>query len=117
MSYRPQRVGSEIQRLLPQIIRELGDQRITEMISVTGVQVDNDLAVAKVYVSIYGQAEAMRATYDALVASCPFLQRQIVRELKHMRTVPTLRLYLDESMDYAAKIVKLIDDVNQNKQD
>ena len=55
MKIRPNRVAEEIKRELVAIIRsELKDPRVDGLVSVTDVEVTNDLSYAKVFISKYG---------------------------------------------------------------
>ena len=112
MSYRVQRVGSEMQKALSQIIRDLKDPRVTEMVSVTGVEVAKDLSIAKVFVSIYGDEDKKQTTFEGVVSSGGYIRKEIARIFKDMRTVPELRFEIDHSMDYAQKINTVLKDLN-----
>ncbi|MCL1945019.1 MAG: 30S ribosome-binding factor RbfA [Firmicutes bacterium] len=112
MSYRVQRVGSEMQKVLSQIIRELKDPRITEMVSVTEVQVAKDLTTAKVFVSIYGDNNYIQSTFEGLVASSGYIRKELARVFKDMRIVPDVRFVIDNSMEYAQTINKKLDEIN-----
>ena len=58
---RERRLGQEIQRLLPDLLRlELRDPRVTGLITVTAVEVSHDLSQAKVFVTVLGSPDAAR---------------------------------------------------------
>ena len=57
-SVKNRRVNDEVQRALAEIVREVKDPRISPLTSVTGTEVAPDLKTCKVYVSVYGDAEA-----------------------------------------------------------
>ena len=54
MTRRGERVNHTIQRELGVLIEGLSDPRLSKVISVTAVEVNRDLSVAKVYVSVLG---------------------------------------------------------------
>ena len=59
MKIRPNRVAEEIKREIVDIIRtEIKDPRVDGLVSVTDVEVTNDLSYAKIFVSKYGSAES-----------------------------------------------------------
>jgi ribosome-binding factor A len=71
-------------------------------VTVTDVEVSSDLGDAKVFVT--GVAEAgRRDALKGLDSASGFLRREIGRRVQ-MRTLPQLRFYFDESMDYGARI-------------
>lgn len=112
---RVQRIGSEMQKALSVILTELKDPRVTEIVSVTEVEVSNDLSFAKAYLSIYGDEDKKQSTFDAIVASAGFISKEMSRVFKDMRIVPKLRFEIDGSMDYAQKINNVLNEINNKE--
>ena len=55
MSYRIDRLNSEMRKVIADVIdNKVKDPRVTEMVSVSRVEVAKDLKTAKVYLSLYG---------------------------------------------------------------
>ena len=115
-NYRMQRVNSEVQKAVMEIINNLvKDPRLTGMISVTSVVVDQDLKNAKVFLSIYsGDPASKQANFDAIKNSAGFIKRELSKKLPHIRTVPNLNFFIDESLDYSDKINRILTDINKN---
>jgi len=110
--YRIQRVNSEVQKELTQIIREIKDPRLTDMVTVTAVSVDPDLRAGKAYISVYAQTrEKKMENLEAIKASAGFIRGALARRMPHIRQIPQLVYFLDESLDYGEKIDKLLDDL------
>ena len=104
---RTRRVGEQIQRELAALIHdELKDPRLG-MVSVTAVIVSRDLAHAKVYVSVLGNAEQTEASVSVLKHAAGFLRHRLGRVL-HIRVVPELHFYLDRSLEEGARMGALI---------
>lgn len=81
---------------------------LSAIISVTQADVAPDLKTAKVYVSIYDPDSARKeASFEVLKQNAGFIRHELSRIL-HLRTVPELSFILDESMEYGAKIDKII---------
>lgn len=129
LSQRQQRVADLIQRELAVLIQlELDDPRVG-MVSVTGVDVSRDLAVADVYVTVMNSGsgtgdgdlpgpESSEGTLDkleidenlkALNKAAGFLRSQLARRSK-LRTTPKLRFHFDESISRGNKLSSLIDE-------
>ena len=110
---RTERVSEEIKRELSQIIqRELKDPRLAVgMVSVTRVELTRDLKNANIYISVFGADEKIDDIMAALVHSAGFMRSQIGKRMR-IRTTPELFFKLDDSIEYAARIHKiLINDV------
>lgn len=80
---RTERLGSEIQRALAQILREdVRDPRVSSMVSVLRAEVTPDLDICKVYISVYGSSEEQEQSVKALKKAAPFIRRRGGRGLK-----------------------------------
>ena len=89
---------------------------LSAIISVTQVDVAPDLKTAKVYVSIYDPDTARKdASFKILKENAGFIRHELSQVL---RTVPELSFILDGSMEYGAKIDKIIESLeNQENKD
>lgn len=115
MSYRMERINSEMQKTISEIIHErLKDPRITEMVSVLSVSVSKDLKTAKVIVSIYGEPDKADTTFQALIKSAGFIRHEMSVQLKDLRAVPQLRFVLDKSGEYSERIESLIEEIKEH---
>jgi len=107
-SRRYNRLSEEIKRALSDIIRsDVKDSRISELMSITGVQVTEDLKFAKIYVSDYKDIDT---TLIALESAKGFIKREIGKRVK-MRIIPELIFMRDDSIERGLHISKLIDKV------
>lgn len=108
------RINGEVQRELSELIRmELKDPRIAPMTSVVAAEVAPDLKTAKIYISVLGDEEARKETYEGLCSAAPFLRGQLARSI-NLRNTPELTFIMDQSIAYGVKMSKLIDDVNKD---
>ena len=88
---------------------------LSAIISVTQADVAPDLKTAKIYISIYDPDEARRdASFDILKQNAGFIRYELSQVL-HLRTVPELTFILDESMEYGAKIDKIIEELESKE--
>ena len=107
---RTQRVADQMQRqLAPLIQREVRDPRIG-MITVTAVDASRDLAHAKVYITLMGEAndEEIASNLSALKDAAGFLRVQLGRVMK-LRSVPQLHFHYDESVRRGVHLSSLIE--------
>ena len=84
---------------------------LSAIISVTSADVAPDLKNAKVYISIYEvNEERKRNSFDIICESAGFIRHELSQVL-HLRTVPELHFYPDESMEYGDKIDRLLKNI------
>ncbi len=106
---RSHRVADFIQRELSGLIRnEVKDPRLSPMMTISSVEVSRDLAVAKIYYSVF-DTEERDDTQQALDSSAGFLRQKLARQMK-TRSVPQLRFYYDDSAERGAHMSALIAD-------
>src|SRR6185295_1770966 len=85
---------------------ELNDPRST-FITITRVEVSDDLSTAKVFYSVYGTEGDKSRTARMLDDAAGFVRRQVARVLK-TRRVPTLRWFYDDSIERTARMHETI---------
>lgn len=88
---------------------------LSAIISVTQADVAPDLKTAKVYISIFDPDKVRREeSFRILKDSAGFIRHELSKVL-HLRTVPELAFILDESMEYGAKIDKIIQELEERE--
>ena len=109
MSRRIERLNSMIRRDVSELLRyEVKDPRISGVVSVTRVDVSNDVQHAKVYVSVYGTLREKESTITALQSAAGFIRRQLRGRLE-TRRVPVLRFILDDTLTEGNQMLDLLD--------
>ncbi|MBP3965212.1 MULTISPECIES: 30S ribosome-binding factor RbfA [Paenibacillus] len=105
------RVGEQIKKELSQIIQtELKDPRIG-FITVTGVDLTNDLSQARVYLSVLGSEEQKEETLKALARGTGFIRSELGKRIRFRHT-PELLFKFDSSIEYGSKIEALLHTIN-----
>jgi len=108
------RVNEELKKTLSNIITfELQNSKVTGMVSVTKVRITPDFRYAKVYVSLLN-SKSNTKTMEGLKESAGFIRAQIAKTM-NLRVTPELSFEIDDSMEYGAKIDKILNDLNQKK--
>ncbi len=110
MTRRGERVNHTIQRELGVLIEGLNDPRLSKVISVTAVEVNRDLSVAKVYVSVLGTDMDRSDAIDGLRSAASRLRMEISKRIV-IRTMPKLSFFSDDTLQTGADIDQLIDRV------
>ena len=106
---RLRRVDESVRKVLSEGIAELTDPRIG-FVTVTAVQVTNDLEHATVWVSVFGTDRARERSLQALEGAAGVLQGRVNREL-HLRRTPHLRFTYDAAVERGVRMSRLIDEV------
>ena len=111
MDRRGGRVNHTIQRELGILIaEELNDPRLSPMTSVTHVDVNRDLSIAKVYVTVLGADAEREDSLEALRSATTRLQMLIPQRIE-IRKMPRLTFILDDQLQTGADMDQLIDKV------
>jgi ribosome-binding factor A len=116
MTRRMEKVADLLQSEIAELLRrEVKDPALADvMISITHVEVSQDLRWARVHVSVMEGPEREAEVLAALARSEPFLHRQLVKRL-HMRTMPRLYFHPDHSIAEADRLTILMREVAQNE--
>ena len=108
------RINEEIQKELSNLIRNLKDPRVQDtMISITRVEATPDLRYAKIYVSFLEENRGQEGI-KGLKSAGGYLRRELGQALK-LRYTPELVWELDDSITYGAKMLKLINSLEVEK--
>ena len=106
---REKRLNSEFQKEIYSILKnKIKNPAISEMFSISEVDVTNDLKHAKVFVSVFSTDKVKaRATFEAICASAKAVRTELSKTMR-IRTVPELHFVTDNSTDYGNKIDKIL---------
>lgn len=108
---RGERLAGEFQKEIYSIIsgRLRGKYpELSAIISVTAADISPDLKSAKIYISAFDSDEARAEnSYRIINENAGFIRRELSKVM-HLRTVPELRFFKDESMKYGEKIDKIL---------
>lgn len=106
---RQQKVGRQIQKDISEIfIREVAGIFGGAMVTVTAVRMTPDLAIARVYLSVF-PFEKKDAVMAALDRNNWLIRKAVgTRVRNQLKLVPELEFYIDDSLEYIENIEKLL---------
>jgi ribosome-binding factor A len=111
---RARRVGERIREEMAAILLEqVSDPRL-QMITITGVEVDRELAFATIYVTAMGEADRSEEVMGGLDAAQGFLRRELAGRIE-MRSFPQLRFKWDTSYEQGTRIDELLDQLRSER--
>ena len=102
------RLTEDVKREISVAMSQLKDKHISEgIVTVTRVELTNDLSYCKVYVSVLGGGEKRDEAVKVLQKAEGFFKHRINARIK-MRKMPELIFLGDDSLDYYEKINDII---------
>ena len=109
----------KIDRINHSIVREISYILMTEVkdedikfVTITGVDITNDLSYAKVYVTVLDE-DKRKTTLEALNGASHFIRGKLSERVE-IRHTPELKFLYDESIEYGNHIEEIIDKINKN---
>ncbi len=113
---RSQRVASEMQKELAEILqREVHDRRLG-FVTVNEVVLSKDLAVAKIYITVLNAVDeaGKEANVKVLNEISPFIRHELAKRMR-LRHISELHFYYDQSFDTGMRVAELLHDLDELK--
>lgn len=115
-SPRAARVADLIRRELGELLkREVKDPRVG-FVTVTRVEVTRDLRLARVAVSVLGDAARQKESLAGLAAAQGFLRRELAHRLG-LRHTPEIRFHPDQTLESEERIEALLRQIQHKPQE
>jgi len=110
---RTQRLNSLLKEVISEVIRkEVRNPEVSSLITVTNVEITDDLSLAKVYISVIGNEAEKQKTIDALESASGFIGICAAKKVV-MRYFPKLFFKIDNTVDHQMKIEKILNDIHE----
>lgn len=77
------------------------------MVTVTVVRITPDLSLAKCYLSVFAGPDK-KEVLESIKIHASKIRGEVGRRLKNMKKIPELAFYIDDSLDYASEIDRLL---------
>jgi len=107
-SIRQQKIETAIrQEISSLLLSKSSEISLGAMVSVTVVRVTADLSLARCYISVFAHDEPKKVL-ESIEQHAGMIRREVGNRLKNMRKTPSLRFFIDDSLDYADQIDKLL---------
>jgi len=108
-SIRQSRVESTIKKVVGTCLqRNTQTICLGAMVTVTVVRVTGDLSLARIYVSIFSLKEDQKKVLQNLNENVGKIRFEVGNELKNLHKIPELQFRLDDSLDYAQEVDRLL---------
>lgn len=113
---RTDRLNSLLKEVISEVIRrDVRNPHVTELVTVTRVQITKDLRHAKVYISVIGSEQEKAETIAALTSAAGFIAVNSSQKVT-MRYFPELVFKLDDSVDKHMRIEELLGKISKERE-
>ncbi len=111
---RQKQVAAVLEKELNDIFQRLGLTMMDGgMISIASVKITPDLFDARVYLSFFKVADPVSALKSIEERSWE-IKRELTTRVRHqLRSMPQLKFFIDDTLDYVDKIDKLFKDIKE----
>ncbi len=87
------------------------------LVTVTSVKVTPDMSQAKIYLSIYN-TEDKNAVLALIEHQLHRLRQMLAHRIKkHVRRIPTIHFFIDDTLDEMYKLNELFDNINKSSEE
>lgn len=110
------RLNSLLREVISEVIRkDVRNPHVNQFVTVTSVDITNDLQHAKVYISVIGTPQEKENTIKALQSGAGFIAIQSSKKVV-MRYFPALTFKLDTSVEQQMRIDSLLDKIKTEQE-
>ncbi len=112
-SFRIERIKTLMREEIGKMILSgtIKDPRISNLISVSDVDISRDIKYAKVYISGFESNKIVQKSVEALNHASGFIQMKLAKRLK-TRNTPKLSFFVDLSIKQGIDMIKKIEEIN-----
>jgi len=86
-------------------------------VTVTNVQISPDLSIAKIYLSVYNVDDKQTVILEMEREHQRLKNALAYRVRKHVRKMPEINFYLDDTLDEMQRLNQLFDKIEDKKED
>ena len=114
MSRRTDRINEQLREEISMLLtRSIKDPRLSGVISITRVVSSSDLRSARAYISVMGNKQVKDEALAGIRSAASYLRREL-RDRINMKHTPFMTYELDDSMEEADKLFRIMDHIQQD---
>lgn len=115
MSQRSNQVAEELRKIVSMIlIEDLSDPRMG-FVTITRIELTDDLRYARIFYSVLGDAEQKKATQEALEANMGFIKRLAIERI-NMKYAMGIKFELDSSIEHSFRIDEILKKIKKKNE-
>ena len=112
---RTQRLNSLLKEVISEVIfKEVRNPDISPLITITSVEITDDLSQAKVFVSVIGDDLERSKTLQALESAAGFISVSSAKKVV-LRYFPKLIFKIDTTVDHQMRIEKILNEIHKQE--
>ena len=109
---RKDKVAEAVRQEVSLIVHDvLKDPRLG-FVTITRVEMADDLSYAKIFFSVLGKEEDYKKTKEALDSALGFI-RKLVSERINLKFAPEIAFYEDRSSEYSVRIEQVLNEIKE----
>jgi ribosome-binding factor A len=114
MSQRSAQVAEELRKIISMILIDDIDDSRMGFITITRIELTDDLRYAKVFYSVLGSEEQIASTEEALAENLGYIKKLAVQRI-NMKYAMTLKFELDKSIAHSFKIDSILNKIKKTE--
>ena len=117
-SKRQKQVGEVVRRNFSMVLQNEGGYIYGNepMVTVTSVKLSPDMGIAKIYLSVYNVEDKQSVVLQMEASNQKLRQALAHRVKRHMRRVPELNFFLDDTLDEMYRLNGLFNRLDKDKE-
>jgi ribosome-binding factor A len=108
------RVGDLILKEIALIIQDRVKDPRVQNVTMTGIRLTNDLKLAKVFYSVFGDEDSLENVQTGLASAKGFIKKELGQRLS-LRYIPEITFFHDRSLASASHMEKLLEQLNTDE--
>ena len=118
-SKRQKQVGEVVRRNFSMVLQNEGGYIYGNepMVTVTSVRLSPDMGIAKIYLSVYNVEDKQSVVLQMEASNQKLRQALAHRVKRHMRRVPELSFFLDDTLDEMYRLNGLFNRLDKDKEE
>lgn len=113
MTRRSEKISYTLKKALSDILQSKRELEFGVMVSISDVKVTPDLSQAKVFISVLGDSESKNQVKKKLELNVGLIKRSLPKYIQ-LRKIPAIKFFLDDTLENAERIQRLIDEANSS---
>lgn len=105
------RIERDMEKYIPIILQREATDELLKTVTITDCELSHDMSFCKVYFTSFSDLDKKTLEKEVNEAS-PFIRGKLAGMME-IRNTPVLRFEYDESIEYATKIEKIIDEIHE----
>ncbi|HSW86971.1 MAG TPA: 30S ribosome-binding factor RbfA [Rhabdochlamydiaceae bacterium] len=112
---RIERLNSLLKEVISEVVsQDVRNPHVAQLVTITRVDISNDLHHAKVFISVIGSDQDKEQTIEALQSAAGFIAVQSSKKVV-MRYFPALNFKLDSSVDQHLRIDAVLGQIHEEQ--